>query len=94
MPTLYTRSSQLVVAAGSAELKKIPEMYVVHWKECHDLLTCSVMRAREEGFDLSFIATDDLGYSQSLYQERSKSEGYLLYRKLSLMMNDVTIVNE
>lgn len=82
------------MVAGSAELKKIPEMYLVHWRECHDLVTSSTMRPREEGFDLSLIATADLGCSQNLSQERSQPEGYLLYMKLSLMMNDIMIVNE
>lgn len=94
MTTLYTKSSQLVMAAGNAELKKILELHLVHWKECHDLLTCSAMRAREEGFNSSLVATAELGCSHNLCQEGLQSEGYLLYMKLLLMMNDITIVNE
>lgn len=63
MPTLCTKSCQLVMAARSAELKKILELYLVPRKEFHDLLICSALWAREEGFNPSLVATGELGCS-------------------------------
>lgn len=50
--SLYAKFSQLM-AARSAELRQILELYLILRKKCDDLLARSAMRAREEGLDLS-----------------------------------------
>lgn len=78
MATLYAKSSQLVVAARSAGLRQTLELYLVLCEECHDLLARLATRAREEGLDLSLVATSKLGCFQNFYQEGSWSEGYCI----------------
>lgn len=67
--------SPLVVAARSAELRKVLEVYLVYGKERHGLLASSAVRAKEEGFDLSSVTAAEFSCSINSYHKGSRPEG-------------------